>query len=70
MMRFDQFTENCLFAKLIWVECRMFCPSKIYNIGYALLKQTPRHTERREPFLSKKKVSRSSINRIDITSAF
>ena len=44
MMRFEQFTENCPFAKLIWVECRMLCPSKIYNIGYALLKQTPLKT--------------------------
>ena len=43
-MRFDQSTENCSIARLIRVECRMFYSSKIHNIGYILLKQTPLKT--------------------------
>ena len=40
-VRFDQSTKNCSIATLIWVRCRMFYSSKINNIGYTLLKQTP-----------------------------
>ena len=40
-MLFDQSTENCSIAHLIRVGFRMFYLSKIHNIGYILLEQTP-----------------------------
>ena len=43
-VRFDQSTENCSIAALIPVGCRMFCSSKIHDIGYILSKQTPLKT--------------------------
>ena len=38
---FDKSTENCSIAQFIRVGFRMFYLSKIHNIGYILLKQTP-----------------------------
>ena len=43
-VRFDQSTRNCIIARLIRVGCRMLYSSKIHNIGYILLKQTPLKT--------------------------
>ena len=43
-MRLDQSTENCSTATRIRVGYGMFCSSKIHNIGYILLKQTPLKT--------------------------
>ena len=43
-VRFDQSTENCSIGRLIRVGCRMFYSSKIHNVGYILLKETPSKT--------------------------
>ena len=43
-VRFDQSTVNCIIERLIRVGCRMLYSSKIDNIRYILLKQTPLKT--------------------------
>ena len=43
-VRFDQSTVNCIIERLIRVGCSMLYSSKIDNIGYNLLKQTPLKT--------------------------